>query len=492
MAAAALAAFIATFNETFLNVGFTHIMADFGIGVATVQWLATAYMLGAAVMTPTAGFFMRRFSTKPLFLATTSTWIIGGVITAIAPSFGWLLAGRIIQSVGTGLLVPIGMMIVLTVAPRPKLGTFMGVMGAMTTLGPSIAILASGVILEFSTWRGLCWAFTGLGVIVFLVGMATVYNISDNVKADLDVPSVILVALVLIGLLYGISTIFGPAKLVALSALLVGIIALVFFVKRQNSIDDPLVNLKPLSVYPFAAGVIINVIALIVVFSMNILVPMHLQSVHGATGLQASLVLFPAIMLAVIFGPVAGKIYDTHGAKIILPLGMLLMAVFSLATSWAMGQDKLWVMTALYMPAILGSALAIGPVQSFSLSSLPRALNPPRRDHFLHVLPGGGLRGHGTVHRHLRRHRCLRRGPRRQPRLPRGGCSTLRPRDRRCGARLDRHPRPHLEHCIHYPGSGRGAVQQRVRYSGCLADAHGRLLPLAERYDQAGAAYVRR
>lgn len=131
-----------------------------------------------------------------------------------------------------------------------------------------------------------------------------------------------------------------------------------------------------MSVFPFTAGVIINIVALIIVFSMNILIPMHLQSVQGTTGLQASLVLFPAILLAVIFGPVAGKIYDAKGAKLILPLGMLLMSVFTLAASWAMGQDTLWVITVLYMPAILGAALAIGPVQSFSLSSLPRAMNP--------------------------------------------------------------------------------------------------------------------
>ena len=376
MFAAALAAFIATFNETFLNVGFTNIMTDFNIGVSTVQWLATAYMLGAAVMTPTAGFFIRRFNTKPLYLAMTLTWIVGGVITSMAPNFATLLVGRVLQSVGTGLLVPVGMMIALTVAPRPKLGTFMGLMGAMTTLGPSVAILASGMILEFSTWRALCWAFTILSAIVFLVGVATVYNISDNVKATLDVPSVTLVAIALIGLLYGISTIFGPAKLVAVVSLVVGVVALVLFVKRQNSIDDPLVNLTPLSVFPFTAGVIINVVALIIVFSMNILIPMHLQSVQGTTGLQASLVLFPAILLAVVFGPVAGKIYDAKGAKLILPLGMLLMAVFALAASWAMGQDTLWIITVLYMSAILGSALAIGPVQSFSLSSLPRAMNP--------------------------------------------------------------------------------------------------------------------
>ncbi|WP_257159900.1 MFS transporter [Corynebacterium cystitidis] len=375
MIAAALAAFIATFNETFLNVGFTPMMADFGVDVSTIQWLATAYILGAAVMTPTAGFFMRRFGTKPLFLATTSTLIIGGIITALAPNFGVMLVGRIFQSIGTGLLVPIGMMIALTVAPRPKLGTFMGIMGAMTTLGPSVAILVSGVILEFAHWRALCWSFTGLAVVVFIIGLFTVYNISENARARLDMTSVILVAIALIGLLYGISTIFGPAKLVATIAFVVGLMALWLFVKRQNYLDDPLINLAPLRIYPFTAGVLINIVALIIVFAMNILVPTHLQSVHGTTGLQASLVLFSAILLAVVFGPVAGQIYDKQGAKHLLPVGMALMAVFSVATAWAMGGSTLWLITVLYMPAIVGSAMTIGPVQSFPLSTLPRELN---------------------------------------------------------------------------------------------------------------------
>lgn len=376
MFAAALAAFLATFNETFLNVGFTPMMQDFGVEVSTIQWLATAYMLGAAVMTPTAGFFIMRFSTKPLFLTMTATLIIGGVVTALAPSFSVMLVGRIIQSLGTGLLVPIGMMIALTVAPRPKLGTFMGIMGAMTTLGPSIAILASGVILEFAHWRALCWTFTGLSVVVFVVGLATVYNISEQAKARLDVVSVVLVAVALIGLMYGISTIFGPARVVAVVAFVVGLVALVLFVRRQGLVGNPLINLSPLRVYPFAAGVLVNVIALIIVFSMNILVPMHLQSVHGTSGLQASLVLFPAILLAVVFGPVAGQVYDRRGAKVLLPVGMALMAVFSLLTAWAMGGELLWPITLLYMPAIVGSALTIGPVQSFALSALPRKLNP--------------------------------------------------------------------------------------------------------------------
>ncbi|AWB80993.1 hypothetical protein C3B44_00370 [Corynebacterium yudongzhengii] len=83
MLAATLAAFLATFNETFLNVGFTPIGRSFDVEIVTVQWLATAYMLGAAVMTPTAGFFITRFGTKPLFLTTTGLLVVGGVVTAL-------------------------------------------------------------------------------------------------------------------------------------------------------------------------------------------------------------------------------------------------------------------------------------------------------------------------------------------------------------------------------------------------------------------------
>ena len=106
---AAFAAFLATFNETFLNVGFAPIMESLSVDVSTVQWLATAYMLGAAVMVPVSAFAYRSFPTRPLFCATTALLVIGSVVGALAQNFAVLLIGRIIQALGTGMLIPIGM-----------------------------------------------------------------------------------------------------------------------------------------------------------------------------------------------------------------------------------------------------------------------------------------------------------------------------------------------------------------------------------------------
>lgn len=132
----AFAVFLATFNETFLNIAFNTIGSEFGIDLSVVQWLATGYMLGAAIMVPLSAFLYRRIPTKVLFLGTTACFIIGSMVAGLSTNFVVLLIGRIIQALGSGLLIPIAMNIVLDIAPKEKLGSYMGIMGAMTTLGP--------------------------------------------------------------------------------------------------------------------------------------------------------------------------------------------------------------------------------------------------------------------------------------------------------------------------------------------------------------------
>ena len=373
---AAFAAFLATFNETYLNVAFAPIMNDLEVDVNTVQWLATGYMLGAAVMVPVSAFAYRSLKTRPLFCATVALLVIGSVIAALAPNFAVLLAGRIVQSLGTGMLIPIGMNITLEAAPREKLGTYMGIMGAMTTLGPSVSVILAGVLLSVAPWQVLLWVFAGLSLLCLLMGAALLGDIAQLTHPHLDVPSVILIGLALVGILYGISGLFGGNIGVSLATLVAGCILLVPFVKRQRSLEQPLIDLRPLAIRPFAIGVVVNMISLITIFSMNILVPTYMQSALGMPSMTASLALFPAILMSCFISPVAGRIYDRHGAGILLPLGFLLIAVFVAAVSFVIATGNVVLLAICYIPVICGSALIIGPVQSFALSKLTRELNP--------------------------------------------------------------------------------------------------------------------
>ena len=373
---AAFAAFLATFNETYLNVGFAPIMEYFSVDVGTVQWLATAYMLGAAVMVPVSAFLYKSIKTRTLFLTSVGLLIAGSIVAAAAPSFPVLLAGRILQSLGTGMLIPVGMNITLEVAPRKKLGTYMGIMGAMTTIGPASSVILAGVILSFFDWRMLLIVFAVLAIICFLAAAFILGDIAKLTHPKLDVLSTILIGLALIGILYGISTAFtGNVVISAITAVL-GILCLILFLRRQNRIEHPLIDLRPLSIRPFAVGVIINMLSLIVIFAMNIVMPIYLQSALGVPAIFASLTLFPAILLSCIISVVAGRVYDKHGPGVLLPLGFACIAVFTAALAGLISTGSLLLFAVLYIPVICGSALIIGPVQSFALSRLSYEMNP--------------------------------------------------------------------------------------------------------------------
>lgn len=373
---AAFAAFLATFNETFLNVGFAPIMESLDVDVSTVQWLATAYMLGAAVMVPVSAFAYRSFPTRPLFCATVALLVLGSIIGALAQGFAVLLAGRIVQALGTGMLIPIGMNITLEIAPREKLGTYMGIMGAMTTLGPSSSVILAGLILAVAPWPALLWAFAGLSTLCLLAGAIVLRDVAHLTHPRLDAASVALVGIALVGILYGVSTAFTGSLLVAGVAAIIGILSLVLFVRRQGSLEEPLINLEPLRVRPFALGVVVNMLSLLTIFAMNIIVPTFMQSVLGTPSLIASLALFPAILCSCVVSPVAGRIYDKHGPGVLLPLGFACIAVFSVLTGLLIATASVVVLALVYIPVICGSALVIGPVQSFALSKLTYEQNP--------------------------------------------------------------------------------------------------------------------
>lgn len=342
---AAFAAFLATFNETFLNVGFAPIMESLAVDVSTVQWLATAYMLGAAVMVPVSAFAYRSIPTRPLFCATTALLVAGSVIGGLAPTFPVLLVGRVVQALGTGMLIPIGMNITLEVAPREKLGTYMGIMGAMTTLGPSSSVIIAGLILAVADRHMLLWAFAALSALCLLAGAVVLRDVAKLTHPRLDAASVALIGIVL-------------------------------FVRRQGRLAEPLIDLRPLKVAQFAAGVVANMLALIAIFAMNIIVPTFMQSVLGTPPLVASLTLFPAILCSCAVSPLAGRVYDKHGPGFLLPAGFACIAVFSILVGAFISTTSPVLLAIAYIPVICGSALVIGPVQSFALSKLTYEQNP--------------------------------------------------------------------------------------------------------------------
>ncbi|HJJ38558.1 MAG TPA: MFS transporter [Methanocorpusculum sp.] len=373
---ASFAAFIATFNETYLNVAFTSIAETFSTDLITVKWLTTAYMLGAAVMIPISAYLYRTIKTRPLYFISFIFLIGGSILSALSTSFPMLLAGRIIQAVGTGILIPLEMNINIECAPREKLGVYIGIVISMTTIGPSASILAAGGILSFFDWRMLFWVYAAVCAVCLICGLFLLKNIAEITHPKLEIVSVILISFGMISTMYGVSTIFTGEIFASLLSFVLGIIFLVLFVLRQKKLVNPLINLQPLKVPQFSLGVIMNMLVIIAAFAMNIILPYYMQDYLGVDPMTASLTIFPAILLSSLFAPVAGRLSDTFGPAFIIPLGFVLMGAFTALLAAFISTGNAILFALLYIPVICGSSIILGPLQSHMLSKIPFHLNP--------------------------------------------------------------------------------------------------------------------
>ncbi|WP_033507524.1 DHA2 family efflux MFS transporter permease subunit [Bifidobacterium porcinum] len=373
---AGFATFLATFNETFLNVALNPIMRDMSVNAGVVQWVTTAYMLAAAVMVPVAGFLYKKVRTSRLMALSLVLLVAGSIIGGVAPNFAILVVARVVQALGTGMIVPVGMNLTLAVAPKNKIGVYMGIIGAMTTLGPAFGPIVAGALLAHGTWHTLFFALAILSVICLVCSVLWIGDIAQLTHPHMDALSVTLAAIGLIGLLYGVSTVFSGQLVAAVVALVIGVVALVVFVLRQRRIPEPFLNLEPFGNRAFVLGVLLVIAALMTVFSMNILLPLFMESALGFTPLQAALTLLPACLVSCVLSPVAGKVFDRFGVGWLVSAGMAVIACFVLALSFTGGSTTSVRIVLLYAPAIAGCACVMGPAQSYALSSLDRRMYP--------------------------------------------------------------------------------------------------------------------
>ncbi|WP_419720233.1 MFS transporter, partial [Oceanobacillus massiliensis] len=148
-------AFVAILNQTLLGTALPHIMDDLHLDANTVQWLQSIFMLVNGIMIPITAFLIGTYTTRSLFLTAMALFTAGTLVCAIAPSFTFLLSGRILQAAGAGIIMPLMQTILMLIYPIEKRGTAMGLFGLVISFAPAIGPTLSGYIVEHFPWRTL-------------------------------------------------------------------------------------------------------------------------------------------------------------------------------------------------------------------------------------------------------------------------------------------------------------------------------------------------
>ncbi|HZU94725.1 MAG TPA: MDR family MFS transporter [Microbacterium sp.] len=375
-----VAAFVAILNETTMGIAIPHLNTDLGIPPELGQWLTSAFMLTMAVVIPTTGFILQRFTTRQVFIAAMIAFSAGTLVSLLAPGFSVLLIGRVIQASGTGIMMPLLMTTIMNVVPPQSRGRMMGRVGMVISLAPAIGPTLAGAVLEVFNWRVLFAIILPIAIVSLAMGAKWMTNLGDTRKVPLDVLSIPLAALGFGGVVFGLSQFGGEGgsgETTGIVSLVVGAIALGLFVWRQlvlQRIDDALLDLRVFRSRNFTFGVVIMSILALSMFGTLTLLPQYLQNVAGLGSLESGLILLPGSVLMGLLGPVMGRVYDTRGTRTLLIPGTLLVsaALFYYST---VGEHTVWWVLIIVQSAMsVGLAMSFTPLFSASLGSLQRSL----------------------------------------------------------------------------------------------------------------------
>lgn len=366
-----LAGFMSMLNETALNIAFPQIMSQFHISAGTVQWLTTIYVYVSGVVFLISAFLIQRFTTRKLFLFSMCFLVVGTIINGISFDFSVLMLGRIIQAIGTGIIVPLVFNSVLILIPREKRGLVMGLVTLVVLSAPMIAPVIMGFLMGIADWH---WFFTlvfAFFIATTVLGMSFLGNITEVSRPKLDILSVVLAAIGFGGILTGFSNLgdYG-LSLNVIAPLLIGFVGLITFTLRQLGLKEPLLHLQVFKYPFFIIGVLINMINIMVIFAVVILIPLYLQNAIGTTAFIASLVMLPGSILNCILPLFSGYVYDRHGPRIVISLGLAIMCISMVFLSYLSLSTSLMTVLILICSLYIGSAIVISPNQTNTLGNL--------------------------------------------------------------------------------------------------------------------------
>ncbi|BDE95448.1 MFS transporter [Raoultibacter timonensis] len=372
-----LAGAFGNLSQTAVNAMMPGILGEFGVDVGLGQWLTTSYMLVLGVTVPVATFFSRRFSIRQHVFIALGFFCAGSLLDCIAVDFWMLLGGRVLQAVSTGLLMPLMQTIAMTKFPTDRRSTAMGIAGIAMGFAPNIGPTIGGAMIFSFGWRSF---FYLLLAAVIVLAAATALCIAAEKPADgaakLDAVSLMQSTLGFGGLLLAFSNASGFALTSPFIwvPLVLGILFLVLFVRRQNRVDDPLINMGIFKSRQFTSGFMALNFLHASFMGITLVIPLYIEGLCGGTSLDAGIVLLPGTLAALFLNPVAGALVDRIGIRPVVMVSGVLLAFGSIIMVFVDENTPLFVTMLFQAFRAFGVSGLMAPLISWSLADLPRSI----------------------------------------------------------------------------------------------------------------------
>jgi EmrB/QacA subfamily drug resistance transporter len=370
-----LGAVMSILDTTVVNVAIDHLAVAFHSPLTTIQWVITGYTLALATVIPISGWAADRFGTKRIYMGSLVLFTLGSVLSGLAWSDGSLIAFRILQGFGGGMIMPAVMTILTRKAGPHRMGRVMGVLGVPMLIAPIMGPILGGWLVDDVSWRWIFFINLPIGIVAFILALIVLEPDQPQHSQRLDWIGMLLLSPGLALFIYGLaeSSSYGFGSVRSWGPTLVGVVLIAGWFIHSWRTPNPLIDLRTFAHTRAGAAAGTFLLFAISVFGSMLLVPLYFQAVRGASALQAGLLMAPGGFGAMIMMPLSGRLTDRHGPTWLPATGLPLVAIGLIPFVFVGAHTSYLVLCGGNFVQGLGMGLAMMPNMTAAMQAVPAA-----------------------------------------------------------------------------------------------------------------------
>ncbi len=370
--------FMAVLDATIINVALPKMMSAFGVGLDTIEWVLTAYMLALAVMLPAAAWLADHFGYKRMYFMGMLVFTLGSFMCGMSNNENILIFSRVIQGLGAGIIQPLGMAIVVREFPPKQRGIAVGFWSIAAAASVSFGPLIGGFLVDNFNWQLIFDINVPVGIVGMLFTILIQREMKQKRTGKFDIVGFISVSLFLPIILFAltegnaITNSEGWKAPYILACFAISIIAFAVFVTAEFIVENPMIDLRLLGNFNFGISTLVIFLFGIGMFGSTFLLPLYLQNSLGYTALQSGSVFLPVGIIQGMVAPISGFVSGKINAKIPIIFGILIMSFsFYLNGHLSFLTEHSAIMLPLYLRGV-GMGIIYSALLAVSLIDIPK------------------------------------------------------------------------------------------------------------------------
>ena len=371
-----LGAVMTILDTTIVNVALATLGRELHSTVDQVQWVVTGYLLALAAVIPITGWAGRRFGAKQVYIASLVLFTVGSALCGLATSLPELIVFRVLQGIGGGMVMPIGMQMMAEAAGPKRIGRVMSLIAVPMMLAPILGPTVGGVLIQNISWRWIFYVNVPIGVIAVISALRTLPWVKPGDAGRLDFRGLVLMSGGATLLTYGLAEIGSTGTFSSFKVIgpIVGGLALVaLFVVFALRVPRPLLDVRLYRRPTFSTASVAMFALAAALFGGMILLPLYWQEIRHESVIDAGLLMAPQGLGAAIAMPLAGKLSDRHGGGPIALLGVLITTLFTIPFGLIGAHTSIVYLSVIMLLRGTGIGFGMMPAMTAAFASLERS-----------------------------------------------------------------------------------------------------------------------